>query len=109
VLAYTTGDLRPWRSVWNRNQQADDMLENIDESQNDERPAGWTIAQEAALQTEQKVDGALNPPQKDISSSDSDLFRRPILLDATLLKCALLAVALRVIHYVKKLMQRWQN
>jgi predicted ATPase len=94
VLAYSTGDLRPWRSVWNRNQNAQGMLENTDDTQRDERPAGWTAALERALQaTRRPVDDAprsvVEEPRTEI-----DAFRRPVLLDATLLKCALLAVAL---------------
>lgn len=94
VLAYTTGDLRPWRSVWNRNQNAKGVLENSDETQSNERPAGWTAAQEHALQAVRQTD--VETPRLSIAtgSSGADLFRRPVLLDATLLKCALLAVTL---------------
>ena len=96
VLAYTTGDLRPWRSVWNRNQDAQGLLEsNEGEADiNDERPAGWTVAQEAALQAARQVEPSdatnLNATSKAVAAT----YRRPILLDATLLKCALLAVVL---------------
>lgn len=94
VLAYTTGDLRPWRSVWNRNQHADGLLNDDDDFQGDERPAGWTAAQENALQLARQV-GSASPRQTlNESSAETDSFRRPVLLDATLLKCALLAVAL---------------
>lgn len=94
VLAYTTGDLRPWRSVWNRNQRADGLLEGGDDTQSDERPAGWTAAQESALQAARQAGG--DPPRLAVKSgsAETDRFRRPVLLDATLLKCALLAVAL---------------
>jgi len=94
VLAYTTGDLRPWRSVWSRNQRADGLLESSDDTQNDERPAGWTAAQENALQAARQADGDTPRLSMDTGSSGADLFRRPVLLDATLLKCALLAVTL---------------
>jgi hypothetical protein len=94
VLAYTTGDLRPWRSVWSRNQDGQGLLEDGDDEQNDERPAGWSNAQEAILEAvRQETRGTMKSSQ-DLASTDSDSFRRPILLDATLLKCALLAVAL---------------
>lgn len=94
VLAYTTGDLRPWRSVWNRNQRAEGLLDSNDDPQSDERPAGWTVAQENALQAARQADGeARRQPQK-ASPGEQGNFRRPVLLDATLLKCALLAVAL---------------
>lgn len=94
VLAYTTGDLRPWHSVWNRNQHADSVLDGDDDTQKDERPAGWTAAQEKALQAARKA-GSETPRQTlNASSAETDRFRRPVLLNATLLKCALLAVAL---------------
>ena len=48
VLAYTTGDLRPWRSVWSRNQNAEGLQRSGDDSEGEERPAGWTAAQERA-------------------------------------------------------------
>ncbi|KFK96606.1 MULTISPECIES: AAA family ATPase [unclassified Serratia (in: enterobacteria)] len=94
VLAYTTGDLRPWRSVWNRNQRADGLLDSNDDAQSDERPAGWTVAQENALQATQQADGDTGRQPQNTTPSEMDSFRRPVLLDATLLKCALLAVAL---------------
>lgn len=94
VLAYTTGDLRPWRSVWGRNQDAKGLLEASDDTLGDERPAGWTNDQEAVMEAaRQETRGAVQTG-KDPVASNPDSFRRPILLDATLLKCALLAVAL---------------
>jgi predicted ATPase len=94
VLAYTTGDLRPWRSVWSRNQSADGLLESGDDTQREERPAGWTVAQEHALQAVRQTDGDAPRLTMGQGSSGAHLFRRPVLLDATLLKCALLAVTL---------------
>ncbi len=96
ILAYTTGDLRPWRSVWNRNQDAQGLLGNSDGEVdlNDERPAGWTVAQEAALQAARQVVSSDEINDIAPSTAASATYRRPILLDATLLKCALLAVAL---------------
>src|SRR3989344_2742873 len=94
VLAYTTGDLRPWRAVWNRNQRADDLQEGGDDTQSDERPAGWTAAQENALQAAQQAGGGTPRLTINTGNAETDRFRRPVLLDATLLKCALLAVAL---------------
>ncbi|WP_205387771.1 AAA family ATPase [Pseudosulfitobacter sp. DSM 107133] len=95
VLAYTTGDLRPWRSVWSRNQRADGLLEGGDDSQYDERPAGWTATQENAIQAARQAGDNLPQLAVDTGSAETDLFRRPVLLDATLLKCSLLAVALQ--------------
>lgn len=94
VLAYTTGDLRPWRSVWNRNQRAEGLLDSNDDVQSHERPAGWTVAQENALQAARRADGETRHQPQNANPSETDNFRRPVLLDATLLKCALLAVAL---------------
>jgi len=94
VLAYTTGDLRPWRSVWSRNQRAEGLLESGDDPQSDERPAGWTAAQESALQFLRRPETEPAPQPASASPAEADRFRRPVLLDATLLKCALLAVAL---------------
>lgn len=94
VLAYTTGDLRPWHSVWNRNQRADGLLDSNEDAQSDERPAGWTIAQENALQVAQQAGGNTQRQPQSANLGEMDRFRRPVLLDATLLKCALLAVAL---------------
>lgn len=95
ILAYTTGDLRPWRSVWNRNQDAQGLLEGSDGEVdlNDERPAGWTASQEAALQAVRQAESS-DEASVVTRSTAAASFRRPILLDATLLKCALLAVAL---------------
>ena len=96
VLAYTTGDLRPWRSVWNRNQDAQGLMERSDggDGQLDERPAGWTQAQEAALQAARQFEKQVGTSSGGSTGAETATFRRPVLLDATLLKCALLAVAL---------------
>lgn len=94
VLAYTTGDLRPWRSVWSRNQDARGVLDSDDNPQDEERPTGWTAAQEAALQAARQAGDITPKLAKNMASADTDRFRRPVLLDATLLKCALLAVTL---------------
>lgn len=94
VLAYTTGDLRPWRSVWSRNQHAEGLLERSDDAQSDERPAGWTAAQENALQAARQAGAESARPYMSSLPAEGDIFRRPVLLDATLLKCALLAVTL---------------
>jgi predicted ATPase len=95
VLAYTTGDLRPWRSVWSRNQSADGLLESGEDPQSEERPAGWTAAQENAIQAARQAGDSVPELAVDTGSAETDLFRRPVLLDATLLKCSLLAVALQ--------------
>lgn len=99
VLAYTTGVQNPWRAIWNRNQDADGIFSETDEDETpaiDERPASWTIAMEAAHQARDGV-GAKSNFSSDTnfeSSKKSSQYRRPILLDHTLLKCALLSLAL---------------
>lgn len=94
VLAYTTGDLRPWRSVWSRNQNAEGLQRIGDDSDVEERPAGWTAAQERALLAARPAFRATQDVDRSGSTAEAESFRRPLLLDATLLKCALLAVAL---------------
>lgn len=94
VLAYTTGDLRPWRSVWSRNQNAEGWQRSDADNEGEERPAGWTAAQERALRAARPPFEATRDLDRRISTVEADSFRRPLLLDATLLKCALLAVAL---------------
>lgn len=92
VLAYTTGDLRPWRSIWNRNQVAQVLMFSNEGETLEERPAGWTALQEATLQKQKPADDENSDTAR--NATDKTSYRRPILLDATLLKCALLAVAL---------------
>lgn len=96
VLAYTTGALRPWRSIWERNQDADGFITTTDSDEydpTDERPEGWTSTlEEATLSAIEKKEQS--PFDDETSSISSDVFRRPILLNQTLLKCALLAVTL---------------
>lgn len=94
VLAYTTGDLRPWRSVWSRNQRAEGLLDSGENQQSDERPAGWTAALERTLQAIRQTEAEAAPRAMGGGNAEAGRFRRPVLLDATLLKCALLAVAL---------------
>jgi predicted ATPase len=94
VLAYTTGDLRPWRSVWSRNQNAEGLQLSGDNDDSEERPAGWTAAQERALLAARPPFRTTQDPDRRVSTAEAESFRRPLLLDATLLKCALLAVAL---------------
>jgi ABC-type cobalamin/Fe3+-siderophores transport system ATPase subunit len=94
VLAYTTGDLRPWRSVWSRNQNAEGLRRSGDDDDSEERPAGWTAAQEGALLAARPPFRATQDLDRHVSTLEAESSRRPLLLDAMLLKCALLAVAL---------------
>jgi len=92
VLAYTTGDLRPWRSIWSRNQKADRQASTDEEGE--ERPAGWTSLDEASTVLDGGTFGDDTYPLGQDFSDTGQPYRRPILLNPTLLKCALLAVAL---------------
>lgn len=97
VFAYTTGAMAPWESLWKRenNSEGVDLVsqrEDYDAGQ--ERPVGWTAEQEARQEGRPKnlLSGDKEPEQQ-LRSTD-DLFRRPLLLAPSLLKCALLAVSL---------------
>lgn len=92
ILVYSTGELRPWRSVWNRKQPA----AIASDEPWFERPSGWTAALEAALPPEASITAQGNAGQLAQNSTGPgvDLFRRPVLVTPRLLKCALLAVAL---------------
>ena len=96
VLAYTTGDIRPWRSVWGRNQDGEPAAEADGHVAADERPPGWTMALERAHSPAQS--GAADGDTFEVEDLEPEgrvnSAGRPILLDATLLKCALLAVVL---------------
>lgn len=95
VLVYTTGDMNPWNSVWNRYQQTTGFLDSDDLEFKEERPAGWTEDQEMNYQTTQRESGDLYRKPVVQSESRENNSTKPILIDATLLKCALLAVALK--------------
>jgi ABC-type cobalamin/Fe3+-siderophores transport system ATPase subunit len=93
VLAYTTGAMSPWRSVWGRNQDGESLTVADGDQEDLERPIGWTVAQELGVQAARQGQHQPAPPEE-TSTKENGLYRRPILLDSTLLKCALLAVAL---------------
>lgn len=95
VLAYTTGDMRPWRSVWSRNQNADGLQGRSDGDEIVERPAGWSAAQERALLEVRPIFQATQDMDIGASTTEANRSWRPVLIEATLLKCALLAVALQ--------------
>ena len=100
VLAYTTGAMQPWQTLWYRSQDSDNVelvSQGEDYDLSAERPAGWSVAQELATQSASDTPSIV-PGDGDWASettpSIQNLFRRPILLTQALLKCALLAVAL---------------
>lgn len=100
VLAYTTGAPQPWQTLWSHRQEMeeDDLVsQDEDYDSSNERPAGWTNAQEVAL----LASSSAIPIESDSDTSTTEpgtnqnLYRRPILLTPVLLKCALLAVVLK--------------
>lgn len=99
VLAYTSGLLDPWRAAWQPPVvgEAPDLVtqdEGYDASQ--ERPAGWTEADEATVPAEDGTSSA-EPTRPGAAAEDTqpaDRFRRPLLLEPMTLSAALLAVAL---------------
>lgn len=96
VLAYTTGDTKPWQSIWSRNQNSGEgnSTNSNDNDNGEERPAGWTLDKEMLIHSDEILKS--NDTQLEISSSEAspDDLDRPVLLTKELLKCALLAVAL---------------
>lgn len=102
VLAYTTGAVFPWQALWQPPQDSEGLdlvilSEDYDASR--ERPPAWTSALEAATQAIQPAPAPSRPVD---SGTPADLFRRPILLDAVQLKCALLAVTLHECARVRR-------
>jgi len=104
VLAYTTGDLLPWRSIWNRNQDGRGLLTDAEGFTNEERPAVWTEADEARVNIDGGTFGDEPEAPHRVQAESESGYLRPILLDTTLLKCALLSVALP--HALKDEAQR---
>ncbi|AEG02816.1 hypothetical protein [Methylomonas methanica] len=99
VLAYTTGAIQPWQTLWNRSADSKDGEESFstgEEILEIERPAGWSMAQELASQNQQSGQSETGNAEYWFPESSSSTigFRRPILLNPALLKCALLAIAL---------------
>ncbi|MBU2569918.1 MAG: AAA family ATPase [Gammaproteobacteria bacterium] len=99
VLAYTTGAIQPWQTLWNRSADSKDGEESFstdEETLEVERPAGWNMSQELASQNQQSGQSETSNVEDWFPESSSSImgFRRPILLNPALLKCALLAIAL---------------
>lgn len=99
VLAYTTGAIQPWQTLWNRSADSKDSEESFsagEEALDIERPAGWSMVQELASQNQQSGQSETGNVEDWFPESSSSTigFRRPILLNPALLKCALLAIAL---------------
>lgn len=100
VLAYTTGSMQPWETIWNPRRDSEG-IEIVSQSEDYdvslERPAGWTDALEMAfLLHDQKIPQSPNEISwsTELSNSETNSFRRPILLSPALLKCAILALTL---------------
>ena len=100
VLAYTTGDNKPWWGLWKRKAAGNAYVDNPEYEPNNERPVGWRLDNELVYLVDQAGKGSeeasasmanlrLLAETRDLSESG-----KPWLLDLLKLKCALLAVAL---------------
>jgi predicted ATPase len=94
VLAYTSGDLEPWRAAWQipaDGEGVDLVTQREDYDPDYERPPGWTMEDEA-----RSGDSSKNraPVRSAIERSSDELFKRPLLLEGAKLTAALLAVTL---------------
>lgn len=96
VLAYTTGDTKPWQSIWSRNQNSGEgnSTNSNDNDNGEERPAGWTLDKEMLIHSDEIVESDDTQLETSSSEASPDDLARPVLLTKELLKCALLAVAL---------------
>jgi hypothetical protein len=90
--------LESWEVIWRKTLDAgeiDIVTQSESYDSRDERPSGWTIAQESAVLA--TTGAGIRVPDGRLGlegSSSHDFFRRPILLGSVMLKSALLAVAL---------------
>ena len=95
VLAYTTGLLTPWQGIWRRVSNIsgiDVVSQGLEYELDRERPSSWTAEQEAALP--ESVGTTITGSGDTGSVETTTTEWRPILVTPTLLKCALVAVAL---------------
>jgi ABC-type cobalamin/Fe3+-siderophores transport system ATPase subunit len=93
VIAYTTGSLTPWQSLWSRisdTEGVDIVSQGPDYDSTAERPANWTTERESAANAESTF-----PEEQSIEQGDqTSRTWRPVLITPMLLKCALLSIAL---------------
>jgi ABC-type cobalamin/Fe3+-siderophores transport system ATPase subunit len=101
VLAYTTGDLAPWRALWQRNGDAggaDLVSQDPGYDKGRERPADWSRERELSEAARRSDDDALGQLAASRTSAatlaSSATTWQPVLVTLPLLKLALLAVAL---------------
>jgi predicted ATPase len=97
VLAYTTGELAPWNVLWQRESNTEGVnlvSQGLDYDADRERPPGWSADQEANTRYDKQVSSAANVDNSRTAAEESARGWRPILVHPTLLRCALLAVAL---------------
>lgn len=101
VLAYTTGELKPWQALWQRTRNLEGLDLDWQSEEYDtaiERPPDWSITQEQFYQQQENATDPKEqaPGQQDEIEQNTSTggFRQPLLLTAPLLKCALLCVAL---------------
>lgn len=104
VLTYTTGVQTPWETLFRRQPPAIDVnlqSQSPDYDTTIERPAGWTRSQEIAYQTQRNTEESRQTVQElrrlETEASGQQLDQDVcLLITPTLLKFALLAVALPV-------------
>jgi energy-coupling factor transporter ATP-binding protein EcfA2 len=100
VLAYTTGDNKPWWGLWRRKASDEAFTEIPVIDRNAERPAGWRLGDEMAHQAEQagkgdeKANAKLSSLRQLAETGYLSEPGKPWLLDSLKLKYALLAVVL---------------
>ncbi len=102
VIAYTTGEIEPWRTILRKEPPATDVdivSQSLDYDTNQERQAGWSLKQEIDFQGQAGTDEGLMQVQglkkieEDyrVSEGEQELC---LLITPLLLKFALLAVSL---------------
>lgn len=97
VFAYTSGAMHPWESLWkgeNNTEGVDLVSQREDYDPGQERPFGWTAEQESKQEGQSKnLPSGIKEPDQQPRTAEG-VFRQPLLLTPSLLKCALLALSL---------------
>ncbi len=95
LLAYTSGSWKPWREVWHPPATSEGMesITQVEDYLFDlERLPGWRQADENELEDTGQVNLSGSPSHA--THNNSDMFRRPLLLEGNRLDAALMVVAL---------------
>jgi hypothetical protein len=104
LLAYTSGAQAPWEQLWHAPVEAsalDVLSHSAAYDANQERPAGWTLEEEARVMREEgALSNIFSAGGQTVGASVGPVesFLRPVLLEGTKLTAALLAVALQDFH-----------